>query len=103
MKVAARTDANDVLFALEASSDYDPSPHLEKIRARVFALNFGDDEFNPVSLGVLATSMKRVPNGTFVEQAGTPASFGHFTQAHPELWADQLGTFFNVLDAGGTR
>jgi homoserine O-acetyltransferase len=31
-------DANDLLYAIEASWDYDPGPSLEKIRAPLFAI-----------------------------------------------------------------
>lgn len=96
---AAKMDANDVLYALEASSDYDPSASLESIRARVFALNFGDDEFNPTSLGILEENMRRVPRGTFVIQPGDRHSSGHFTQAHPELWADRVGEFMHAIES----
>ncbi|HVK69116.1 MAG TPA: alpha/beta fold hydrolase [Polyangium sp.] len=95
---AARMDANDILYALEASRDYDPSPALERIRARVFALNFADDEFNPVALGILESSMRRVSRGKYVIQPGTSASFGHFTQAHPELWAPRMSAFLAELE-----
>lgn len=97
---AARMDANDLLYALEASGDYDPSRSLESIRARVFALNFSDDAFNPVELGILEDSMRRVPHGTYVIQPGGPQSFGHFTQAHPELWAPRIAEFFRALEGG---
>ena len=95
---AARMDANDILYALEASSDYAPEAGLERIRARVFALNFSDDEFNPVVLGVLEAAMRRVPRGAFLIQPGHDASFGHFTQAHPELWAHRIGEFLSPLE-----
>lgn len=94
---ARRMDANDVLYALEASTDYDPSAALERVQTHVFALNFDDDEFNPASLGVLETSLKRVPRASFVLQRGDVASFGHFTQAHPELWARRLAPLFESL------
>ncbi len=95
---AASMDANDILYALEASRDYDPEGALENIQARVFALNFSDDEFNPVSLRTLETMMPRVKRGHFVVQDGHANSFGHFTQAHPELWADQVAAFLKFLD-----
>ncbi len=44
-------DANDMLYALEASRDYDPGPGLEKIRAPLVAINFADDLINPPELG----------------------------------------------------
>ena len=58
-----RTDANDVLYALEASRDYDPAPGLEKIRAPLLAINFADDLINPPELGILEREIKRVPHG----------------------------------------
>src|SRR5438552_7522637 len=46
-------DANDVLYALEASHDYDPGPHLEKIEAPFLSINFADDLINSSKLGIL--------------------------------------------------
>ncbi len=54
-------DANDVLYALEASRDYDPGPDLEKIRAPLLAINSADDLINPPELGILEREIKRVP------------------------------------------
>src|SRR5438045_7545390 len=56
-------DANDVLYALEASRDYDPGPDLEKIRAPLLAINSADDLINPPELGILEREIKRVPHG----------------------------------------
>src|SRR5262245_25910905 len=51
---AARTDdANDVLYQVEASRDYDPGPDLEKIRAPLVAVNSADDLINPPELSIL--------------------------------------------------
>src|SRR5260370_32676492 len=57
------TDANDVLYAFEASRDYDPSPGLEKIEAALTAVNSADDEVNPPELGILEREIKRVKPG----------------------------------------
>jgi homoserine O-acetyltransferase len=94
---AAGADANDVLYSLRSSSDYDPEARLGQIRAKLYALNFGDDEFNPDVLQVLETHIKQVPNGRAVVQPGTPNSFGHLTMAHPELWADHVSEFMHWL------
>src|SRR5437016_2714985 len=56
-------DANDVLYALEASHDYDPGPNLEKIHAPLLAINSADDLINPPELGILEREIKRVPHG----------------------------------------
>src|SRR5437870_4502802 len=42
-QIVKADDANDVLYALEASRDYDPGPNLEKIRAPLLAINSADD------------------------------------------------------------
>ncbi len=52
-KRLAENDANDFLYAWEASRSYDPGPGLDRIRAPVFAINFADDEINPPELGVM--------------------------------------------------
>jgi homoserine O-acetyltransferase/O-succinyltransferase len=94
---AAGADPNDVLYSLKSSSDYDPEPGLGQIHTKLYALNFGDDAFNPDVLQVLETDIKRVSNGRAVVQPGTPGSFGHLTMAHPELWADHVGEFMHWL------
>src|SRR5438067_4676379 len=56
-------DANDVLYALEASHDYDPGLNLEKIRVPLVAINSADDLINPPELGILAREIERVRHG----------------------------------------
>jgi homoserine O-acetyltransferase len=94
---ALQADANDVLYSLRASRDYDPEPRLSTIKTKVFALNFADDEFNPDVLGILETQISKVKNGRYVVQPGSSASFGHLTMAHPELWANHVGDFMGWL------
>jgi hypothetical protein len=36
-------DANDLIYPLEASADYDPAPDLRKVRAGILSINFADD------------------------------------------------------------
>ncbi len=93
VKQNAQADPNDLLYSLESSADYDPEPGLSKIKAKVFALNFSDDEFNPDVLQILQTRMKLVNNGQYAVQQGSPQSYGHLTMAHPALWADHVRDF----------
>jgi homoserine O-acetyltransferase/O-succinyltransferase len=97
---AEGADPNDVLYSLQSSSDYDPQARLGDIRAKLYALNFGDDEFNPDVLQALQAGIKRVPNGRALVQPGTPNSFGHLTMAHPELWANHVAEFMQWLGDG---
>src|SRR5207248_3557348 len=46
-------DANDLLYAVSASQDYDPGPALEKIEAPLIAVNSADDLINPPELKIL--------------------------------------------------
>src|SRR5437762_6702398 len=57
------SDTNDVLYAIEASHDYDPGPNLKKIQAPLLAINSADDMINPPELGILEGEIKRVPKG----------------------------------------
>jgi homoserine O-acetyltransferase len=95
---AKTTDANDILYSIESSLDYNPEPGLNKIKARLFVLNFTDDEFNPDELGALERLTPTIKGARYVVQKGTPDSFGHLTMAHPDLWADHVATFMKELD-----
>jgi homoserine O-acetyltransferase len=74
---ATKGDANDILYAYESSRDYNPSPDLEKIRARVLAINTADDSVNPPELGIMEREIKRVKNGTYEVIALTAGTSGH--------------------------
>ena len=64
-KAALRGDANDTIYQYEASTDYNPSPMLEKIQAPLFAINSADDEINPPELCILDREIKKVKRGRF--------------------------------------
>jgi len=83
-------DANDVLYAVDASHDYDPSPNLEKIRAPLLAINSADDLINPPELGILEREIKRVPKGRAVVIPLSDKTHGHGSHTLAALWKDQL-------------
>jgi homoserine O-acetyltransferase len=83
-------DANDVLYALEASHDYDPGPALEKIQAPLLAINSADDLINPPELGILEHEIKRVPNGRAIVIPLSDKTRGHGSHTLAALWKDQL-------------
>ena len=83
-------DANDVLYALEASRDYDPGPNLERIQAPLLAINSADDLINPPELGILEREMKRVPNGRAVVIPFGDKTRGHGSHTIAALWKDEL-------------
>ena len=84
------SDANDVLYALEASHDYDPGPNLEKITAPLLAINSADDLINPPELGILEREIKRVPRGKALVIPLSEKTRGHGSHTVAALWEDQL-------------
>jgi homoserine O-acetyltransferase len=94
---AEHVDANDILYSLKSSFSYDPQPGLSKIKTKLFALNFSDDEFNPDRLQVLQTTVPKLEQGRFVVQPGTESSPGHFTMTQPDLWGQHVGDFMRWL------
>ena len=86
----AKNDANDILYALESSADYDPGPKLEKIRAPLLAVNTADDLINPPELGVLEHEIQRVPRGHAVVLPLSPQTSGHGTHTSAAVWKHLL-------------
>jgi homoserine O-acetyltransferase len=89
-QIVKTDDANDVLYALEASHDYDPAPNLEKIQAPLLAINFADDLINPPELGILEREIKRVPHGRAIVIPFSDKTRGHGSHTLAALWKDQL-------------
>ncbi len=83
-------DANDFLYQVNASRNYDPSPQLEKIKAPVMWINSGDDFINPPELGIAEREVKRLKNGHFILIPASEQTFGHGTHTHAALWKEHL-------------
>jgi homoserine O-acetyltransferase len=89
-KRLATTDANDFLYAFEASRDYDPSAALEQIEAAVTAINSADDEVNPPELGILERQIRRIRRGKAIVLPVGPQTRGHGTHTNAAAWKDHL-------------
>ena len=83
-------DANDLLYQVSASWDYDPGPGLERIRAPLVAVNFADDLINPPELGILEREIKRVKRGTAFVIPASPQTRGHGTHTIAAVWKQYL-------------
>jgi homoserine O-acetyltransferase/O-succinyltransferase len=88
--ITETSDANDVLYALEASRDYDPGPGLEKIRAPLLAINSADDLINPPELGILEREIGRVRHGRAKIIPLSDKTRGHGSHTVAALWKDDL-------------
>jgi homoserine O-acetyltransferase len=93
---ARRGDANDRLYQIEATMDYDPTPLLGRIRARVLAINFADDAINPPELGVVEPVIARLPGARHVLVPAGPQSEGHFTSMRAAAWKAHLAEFLQA-------
>ena len=83
-------DVNDLMYALAASRDYDPGPHLEEIQAPLLAVNSADDLINPPELGILEREVKRVPHGRAIVIPYGADTHGHGSHTYAVLWKQYL-------------
>ncbi|HEU4388963.1 MAG TPA: alpha/beta fold hydrolase [Blastocatellia bacterium] len=92
------SDANDVLYAIESSYDYDPGPGLEKIQAPLIAINFEDDLVNPPELGILEREIKRVKRGKAIVVPRSDKTRGHGTHTLAAIWKNYLAELLNASE-----
>jgi homoserine O-acetyltransferase len=83
-------DANDMIYQLDASRFYDPSPRLAAIRAPLYAINSADDQVNPPELGILDREIRKVAKGKYILLPITEKTTGHGTHSNPAIWGDYL-------------
>jgi homoserine O-acetyltransferase/O-succinyltransferase len=86
----ARLDANDLIYQLDASREYNPAPTLERIKAPLVAINSADDFINPPELGMIEKEIKRVRRGRFVLLPITEETRGHGTHTIAKVWQKYL-------------
>jgi len=90
-------DANDMLYAFDASRDYDPMPLLDRITAPVLAINSADDLVNPPELGLMERLMPRVKQGRYVLLPVTAETRGHGTHTVASVWSEPFSAFIAGL------
>jgi homoserine O-acetyltransferase/O-succinyltransferase len=83
-------DANDFLYQVNASRNYDPSPNLEKITVPVMWMNSADDFINPPDLGIAEQQVKRLKNGKFVLIPASEQTHGHGTHTFAVIWKQNM-------------
>ena len=91
-------DANDMIYYLDASRNYDPSPHLEQIKAPVLWINSADDYINPPELGIAEKMVKRIPNAKFILVPISDQTHGHGTHTVAAVWKDYLAEFMTKTE-----
>jgi homoserine O-acetyltransferase len=91
------TDANDFLYAFDASRDYNPEPLLSRIRVPLLAINSADDQVNPPELGIIERLITRVPTGRFLMIPIGPTTRGHGTHTVAAVWKEPFAKFLDSL------
>jgi len=86
----ARLDANDLIYQLDASREYNPGPKLETIKAPLTAVNSADDFINPPELGMIEKEIKRVKRGRFIMIPISSETRGHGTHTIAKIWQGYL-------------
>jgi len=94
-----RADANDTLYQWESSGDYDPSPGLARIKARLLAINAADDERNPPETGLMEAAMKQVANGRLLLIPASADTRGHGTTAMARFYKEPLAELLRSAPA----
>jgi len=83
-------DANDLLYQVDASRNYDPEPGLKEIIAPVMFVNSADDFINPPELGIAERDIQKVAHGQFVLLPISEQTRGHGTHTWAALWRPHL-------------
>ena len=96
-------DANDLLYQVGASRDYDPSAELGAITAPVLWINSADDFINPPELGIAEAQAKRLARGRFVLLPATVATRGHGSHTWARLWKGELISFLKATEPSASR
>jgi len=94
-----KADANDYLYQWESSGDYDPTPLLPRITARVLAINSADDERNPPETGLTEAAMKQVKGSRLYLIPASTETRGHGTTGNAKFYAKPLAEFLQGLPA----
>jgi homoserine O-acetyltransferase len=90
-RLVAEIDANDLIYQLDASRDYNPEPRLGSIIAPVMWVNSGDDFINPPELSDIARKLvRRIPHGRYVLIPASMSTYGHGTHTHAAVWKQYL-------------
>lgn len=93
-------DANDLLYQVDSSRDYDPSAGLAKIEAHVMWVNSADDFINPSELGIAEREVKKLKHGRYVLIPIGDNTHGHGTHTWAAVWQSYLAQLLNETRPG---
>ena len=97
-RTVASTDANNLIYYVNASRNYDPSQHLDRIKVPVLWINSADDYINPPELGIAEQMVKKMPHAKFVMIPISDATRGHGSHTQAAIWKDRLVDFLEQTE-----
>lgn len=97
-RIASGMDANDALYYLNASRNYNPEPKLSTITAPVLWINSADDFINPPELGIAQKLVTRMPHAKFILIPISDATRGHGTHTEAAVWKNYLVAFLQETE-----
>jgi homoserine O-acetyltransferase len=89
----AHADANDFLYYVDASRNYNPESKLSTITAPVLWINSADDFINPPELGIAQRLVTKMPHAKFILLPISDATRGHGTHTQAAVWKAYLIEF----------
>ncbi len=86
----AQTDANDLIYQLDASRFYDPWPRIEAITTPTMWVNSADDFINPRNLDYPARAVAKMKDARFHLIPESDKTRGHGTHTNAVFWKQDL-------------
>jgi len=93
-----RTDANDLLYQVAASRDYDPSAALDRIGVRPWPSTPPTISVNPPELGMMERLIARVKQGRYILIPTSDRTRGHGTHTAAAVWKEYFAPFVASLE-----
>ena len=95
-RTLTHTDANDLLYYVDASRNYNPEPKLAAITAPILWINSADDFINPPELAeqlINPRILPKMPTGRYILIPVSDATRGHGTHTQAAVWKQYLINF----------
>jgi homoserine O-acetyltransferase/O-succinyltransferase len=96
-------DANDLLYQVAASRDYDAAAALDKIQVPIMWINSADDFVDPPELGIAEREVRKIKNARFVLLPASAETHGHGTHTWAAVWQQYLSELLNQTEARTSR
>jgi len=97
-RIVAQMDANDLIYFIDASRDYNAAPKLSSITAPLLWINSADDFINPPELGIAEQMVTQMPHAEFILIPISDATRGHGTHTQAAVWKGDLQAFLNQTE-----